>query len=51
MDAYICQLPNLVQLSICMDLSNVGICGDDLTRAMEGRLCDLEDVIDIAKYL
>lgn len=48
---YIWTLPGEVQREILNDLLLAGIEGEDVERAMDGRLCDLEDTIDIRRYL
>ncbi|MGI8387543.1 hypothetical protein [Robertmurraya sp. P23] len=56
---YICQLPNEVALDIYNHIHNklfeLGFRNRDLhefvENAMSGRICDLENMIDINKYL
>ena len=48
--AYIWTLPQLVQQEILDALLMAGIEGDDVERAMDGRVCDLEDTIDIRDW-
>ena len=49
--AYICTLDGKIQSAIRNDLTELGLCAEDISRAMDSRLCDLEDTIDIEKYL
>lgn len=49
--AYICTLDGKIQSAIKNDLTELGLCAEDISRAMDSRLCDLEDTIDIEKYL
>lgn len=44
-------LPIIFQTSITNELRQAGIKGEDLNRALSGRLCDIEDTIDIKKYV
>lgn len=48
---YISQLPTKVQVAIKKELKAGGIKGELLNDAMNGRLCDLEDTINIHPYL
>lgn len=48
---YIALLPIEVQQEIKRELMNVHIEGQDLENAMNSRLCDLEDTINIKKYI
>lgn len=48
--AYIWMLPQQVQQEIILALLMAGIDGDDIERAMDGRVCDLEDTIDIGAW-
>lgn len=48
--AYIATMTEKIQEEIKQDLIYAGIAGENLTRAMNSRLCDLEDVINIEKY-
>lgn len=43
---YVCSFPRMVQSWIISDLVAKGIEGDDLERAMNSRLCDLEDTLE-----
>lgn len=47
---YVCQLPEWIQNAIKNDLVVAGIDGESLDDAMNGKLCDLDDTIDISKY-
>lgn len=47
---YIWMLPQQVQQEIIAALLIAGIDGDDLERALDGRVCDLEDTIDIRDW-
>lgn len=47
---YIWTLPQEVQCEILHKLLLAGIEGEDLERAMDGRVCDLEDTIDIRDW-
>ncbi|MCM3390196.1 hypothetical protein LG296_21150 (plasmid) [Ureibacillus chungkukjangi] len=44
-------LPIIFQTSITNELRQAGIKGENLNRALSGRLCDIEDTIDIKKYV
>jgi hypothetical protein len=48
---YIGQLPAETQKAIREELKKNGLNKEDIERGMDGRLCDLEDTIDIEKYL
>jgi len=48
--AYICTLPRDVQEKVARALVLAGIGGDDFARAMNSRLCDLEDTIDVRRF-
>lgn len=48
--AYIWTLPQQVQQDIRTRLELAGIEGDDLELALDGRVCDLEDTIDIRDW-
>ena len=48
---YVCQLPENIQKEILNDLINAGISGTDLDNAMDSKLIDLEDTIDLGKYM
>ncbi|WP_312471222.1 hypothetical protein [Neobacillus sp.] len=56
---YICQLPDEIRENIYDEvqnaLSKIGLSDSELVEAIEAamnsRLCDLEDTIDISKYL
>ena len=47
MTRYVFELPVLEQLVISIRLLMAGITDEDHERAMNGRICDLEDTIDI----
>ena len=47
---YIWMLPQKVQQEIVLALLIAGIEGDDLERALDGRVCDLEDTISIEEW-
>lgn len=49
MTRYICTLPESEQQAIYAALLEAGIHGNDLERAMNGRICDLEDTIDVRR--
>lgn len=51
MTTFVCCLDGETQKSIRRDLENLGLCTEDIALAMNSRLCDLEDTIDIDKYL
>lgn len=48
---YINQLPNTIQEDILKELSILGFSTEDIDNAMNSRLCDLSDTININKYL
>lgn len=50
MTRYIWTLSQAEQAAIMTALLLAGIEGEDLERAMDSRVCDLEDVIDIAEW-
>ena len=50
MTEYIWLLPSDEQAEILTALILAGIEGEDLELAMDGRLCDLEDTIDIGEW-
>lgn len=47
---YVSSFPRMIQSWIIRDLVAIGIEGDDLERAMNSRLCDLEDTLEIAGW-
>lgn len=47
---YIWTLPQQVQQEIYIALLMAGVEGEDVERAMDGRVCDLEDTIDIGAW-
>ena len=47
---YIWMLPVEDQADLMVELAFAGIEGEDLDRAMDGRVCDLEDTIDVSAY-
>lgn len=48
---YVCELSNEIQDQIKNDLIEIGIEGEDLELAMNSKLTDLEDTINIKAYL
>jgi len=50
MTRYIWALPRDEQERIYAALLMAGIEGEDLELAMDGRICDLEDTIDISEW-
>jgi hypothetical protein len=48
---YINQLPGDTQKAIKEELVGMGLSMEDIECAMDSRLCDLEDTIDITKFL
>ena len=50
MTRYIWTLPQTEQAAIMTALLLAGIEGEDLELAMDGRICDLEDTIDIEEW-
>ena len=48
---YISTMSITTQNSIQADLQSIGLGIDDVSTAMNSRLCDLEDTINIEKYL
>jgi hypothetical protein len=50
MTRYVCELGQLEQLVISMRLHRAGIYGEDWFRAMNSRVCDLEEAIDIEEW-
>lgn len=48
---FIWTLPQDVQCEIRHALILAGIEGEDVERAMDSRLCDLEDAINVTKFL
>lgn len=44
---YICTLPEHERARIELALMEAGIEGDDLRRAMESRVCDLADTVEL----
>lgn len=50
MTRYIWELPVEIQQEIASALVEAGIFGADFERAMDGRVCDLEDAIDITPF-
>ncbi|WP_217269600.1 hypothetical protein [Neobacillus endophyticus] len=47
---YIAQLPIEIQKEILKKLNDLGLSKNDIKNAMDSRLCDLEDTIDITPY-
>lgn len=50
MTRYIWTLPEQERREILAALLGAGIGGEDLERALDGRICDLEDTIDIETW-
>ena len=50
MTRYINELPRETQWSVYVELMRAGITGEDIARAMNSRLCDLENTIDIDEW-
>lgn len=55
---YVCQLPEPIQSDIIDDVADFHFCQsevmltpEDIEIVQSGRLCDLEEVIDVEKYL
>ena len=48
---YIELLPERVQREIAEELERVGIEGEDFERAMSSRVCDLEDTVDVRRWI
>lgn len=48
---YICTLPKGIQESIRQELIDLNLSTEDVNNAMDSRLCDLSDTIDIKKYI
>ncbi|MCA1064841.1 hypothetical protein QTG56_24855 (plasmid) [Rossellomorea sp. AcN35-11] len=48
---YVRQLPTNLQEQIQEELKNKGLNQEDIDNAMDSKLTDLEDTIDIRKYL
>ncbi|WP_202595668.1 hypothetical protein [Pontibacillus yanchengensis] len=48
---FIKRLPSATQKEIEKDLKEAGLRGEDLENGMNSRLADLEDTINITKYL
>lgn len=44
-------LPDATRQAVYRDLLQLGLCNEDLDNAMNSRLCDLSDTIDINKYV
>ena len=47
---YIWTLPVEDQADLLVELVFAGVEGEDLDKAMDGRVCDLEDTIDVSAY-
>lgn len=50
MTRYIFELTQLEQFVISIRLHRAGVWGEEHELAMNGRICDLEDTIDIAEW-
>jgi hypothetical protein len=48
---FICAMSEDTQNEIIADLQNNRVSEEDIITALNSRLCDLEDTIDISKYL
>lgn len=48
---YIFALPDSVQAEIRDALRARGLSHEDVERGMDGKLCDLEDTVDIGRWL
>ena len=48
--SYIWTLPESERREILHKLLLAGVGGEDVERAMDGRVCDLEDTIDIREW-
>lgn len=48
---FICQLSERTQKEIENELIDLGLSSEDVQNALDSRLCDLSDTIDIVKYL
>ena len=44
-------LPGVTRQAVYPELLQLGLCDEDLDNAMNSRLCDLSDAIDINKYI
>lgn len=43
-------LPDVIRHAVYLDLLQLGLCNEDLNNALNSRLCDLSDMININKY-
>ena len=52
-NTFVCELPMSIQGKIYLDLITKGrmVCLEEISMAMNSRLCDLEDTINIKPYL
>lgn len=48
--AFIATLPTMIQEDIFKCLESTGICTEDIQNAMDSRLCDLEELINVKRY-
>lgn len=48
---YVVLLPSKIQEEIYEELKRLGLSQEDIQNAMDSRLSDLEDTINITKYL
>ena len=48
---FVAQLPNAMQAQIEEELKNQGFTPEDISNALESRLSDLSDTLDITPYL
>lgn len=49
--AFICTLPEDAQNAILLELEKLNLASEDVRLAMDSRLCDLENTLDISKFL
>lgn len=50
MTRYIFELSAAERFAIVVELINADVSGEDFERAMSGRVCDLEDTIDVRRW-
>jgi len=51
MNRYVCEMNRDEQFEIYVALLRAGVAGEDVGRGMASRLCDLEDTIDIRRWM
>lgn len=51
LNTYILEAPAEVIADVCKELTKANIDDENLLFALNGRFCDLEDTIDIKKYI